>query len=249
LTSNHHIQAILFDLDGTLRESNPNPNKAFYQYAKKIGAPVQVDNEIEAIRWAHQYWAGSSNMFSDSAAFGPQTPEFWENYARRQLEALGADPENARKFAPELRKAMSDEYNPSNDVIAGVFPTLELLSSQGYKLAVVSNRFSACEEELEHLGLLHFFDFVLVAGQVNSWKPDPGIFHHAVKHARVPATAALYIGDNYYADILGAQNAGLHPVLVDPLAAFPEANCPIVKTVSELPDLLKKPFWGSLESV
>lgn len=50
---------------------------------------------------------------------------------------------------------------------------------------------------------------------MNSWKPDRLIFDEALKKAGVAAHEAVYVGDNYYADILGAINAGMAAVLVD----------------------------------
>ena len=44
----------------------------------------------------------------------------------------------------------------------------------------------------------------------------------------------IYVGDNYFADILGAANAGLRPVLLDPDGLFPEAACPVISSLGEL---------------
>ena len=49
----------------------------------------------------------------------------------------------------------------------------------------------------------------------------------------------MYIGDNYFADIVGSQRAGLVPVLYDPISLFPEADCAVIKSFAEIPALLK----------
>jgi FMN phosphatase YigB (HAD superfamily) len=74
---------------------------------------------------------------------------------------------------------------------------------------------------------------------VNSYKPEPGLFEHAVKLANVTAREAVYVGDNYFADVVGARRAGLTPVLVDPRGVFPEADCITIKTFDELGAILK----------
>jgi FMN phosphatase YigB (HAD superfamily) len=38
----------------------------------------------------------------------------------------------------------------------------------------------------------------------------------------------LYIGDNYFADVVGARRAGLRPVLYDPKGLFHEPGCPVI---------------------
>jgi FMN phosphatase YigB (HAD superfamily) len=45
---------------------------------------------------------------------------------------------------------------------------------------------------------------------------------------------AVYVGDNYFADVIGAQRAGMRAVLIDPEGLFPEADCPVIHKISEL---------------
>jgi FMN phosphatase YigB (HAD superfamily) len=47
------------------------------------------------------------------------------------------------------------------------------------------------------------------------------------------------VGDNYYADIIGAQQAGLAPVLIDPHGLYPDAEVPIIEAVPEVLELLQ----------
>ena len=73
---------------------------------------------------------------------------------------------------------------------------------------------------------------------MNAWKPDPAIFKRAFALSNTPPEHNLYIGDNYYADIIGARAAGIQPVLLDPHGLFPEADCPIVRHLGEIVSLL-----------
>ena len=86
--------------------------------------------------------------------------------------------------------------------------------------------------------LAGYFDFTLAAGEINAWKPEPEIFRHALNRCALKPEQAVYVGDNYYADIIGAQGAGLLPVLIDPDDLFPEATCAVIRTIGELPALL-----------
>jgi FMN phosphatase YigB (HAD superfamily) len=54
----------------------------------------------------------------------------------------------------------------------------------------------------------------------------------------VEPEGALYVGDNYFADIVGAQSAGLKAVLIDPVNLFPEANCMVIERLPELESIL-----------
>ena len=48
------------------------------------------------------------------------------------------------------------------------------------------------------------------------------------------AGQAIYVGDNYYADVVGARRAGVRPVLFDPEAVFTEADCTVIRSIGEL---------------
>jgi len=84
------------------------------------------------------------------------------------------------------------------------------------------------------LGLDGFFELILVAGEVSSWKPEPGLFINALDRMEIRPDEAVYVGDNYYADVVGARRAGIRPVLYDPNRVFPEADCTVIESIKEL---------------
>ena len=73
-----------------------------------------------------------------------------------------------------------------------------------------------------------------VRQSVYSWKPDPAIFEHAVFLAESDGDTTVYIGDNYYTDVLGAQNAGILPILYDPRNIFPDIDCEKITSIGDL---------------
>jgi FMN phosphatase YigB (HAD superfamily) len=192
---------------------------------------------LEATRWSHYYWAQSSQMLEDRQLF-PEDGLFWENYCYRTLLAYGCMPRQARELAPPLFHYMQEDYNPSDFVPPDIPGTLENLLEAGFRLAMLSNRSQTYDEELETLGLAGYFEFALAAGEVDVWKPDPRIFRYALNRLGTQPGETLYIGDNYYADVIGAQGAGLEPILVDPIGVFPEVECTVIQNISELCELL-----------
>jgi putative hydrolase of the HAD superfamily len=115
---------------------------------------------------------------------------------------------------------------------------LELLKESGYVLGMVSNREYSFREEMQEQNLDCYFQFFLAGGEIKSFKPDALIFQHALALAGTSAHETMYIGDNYFADILGSRRAGLTPVLYDPIRLFPEADCAVIQSFAELPELL-----------
>jgi putative hydrolase of the HAD superfamily len=104
---------------------------------------------------------------------------------------------------------------------------------------LLTNRTDPVDDYLAEIGLLDYLDFHLAAGQVGVWKPDPEIFYYSMGLGRSLPSQTVYIGDNYYADIIGAKNAGLSPVLIDRERIFPDADCPVIYEIGELEGLLE----------
>jgi HAD superfamily hydrolase (TIGR01509 family) len=235
-----NLKAILFDLDGTLRHDQPLPEQALYDYTVNLGVADGAEKRRRAARWAHYYWAQSPELIQDIEAFGGLNDPFWLNYAMRSLLIFDCSEACARQLAPQVKHFMREVYHPEDVVAEGAFAVLGALKTAGYRLAVLSNRQKPCHDHLASLGLLPFFDLALVAVEVDAWKPDPLFFQRALERLGTPPERALYIGDNYYADVLGAQNAGIQPVLFDPLDLFPEADCPVIHCFGDLPSLLNQ---------
>jgi len=232
------INTIFFDLDGTLRENRPSFNQAFISYVQELGLPDEAENRRQAHRWLHYYWAQSPELINDLETFETYDDPFWTNHARKYLLAYGCDPNQAVELAPDLFQRIRDGYNPV-DILADQVPDLlDSLSTNGFRLAVVSNRREPFDEQLEALGIGSYFEYSLAAGTINAWKPDPAIFQYALTKMGIESEQAIYIGDNYFADVVGAHRAGMDAVLIDPENLFPEAECPVIEKISELKFIL-----------
>jgi putative hydrolase of the HAD superfamily len=67
---------------------------------------------------------------------------------------------------------------------------------------------------LENLGIKDQFDFVLTSREVGSPKPNRKIFDEALKKAGCDAKDAVHVGDTFANDVVGAAEAGWHPIFV-----------------------------------
>ncbi|GAB4446706.1 MAG: phosphoglycolate phosphatase [Anaerolineales bacterium] len=236
---NHRIKAIFFDLDGTLRHSVPEGAQVFDEYLISLGYPLSEEDRRRAMRWEYLYWANSPDLRDDLLAHSADTENFWIEYTRRRLVAVGLSPASAKELAPQVSAHMGEMYKPESIVPHDARRLLPALKEAGYLLAVVSNRDQPFHELLASHHLSEFFHFSLAGGEVDSYKPEPGIFQHALERASVAAQETVYVGDNYFADIVGARRAGLHPVLYDPNGIFPEADCTTIKSFDELDAVIK----------
>ncbi len=101
----------------------------------------------------------------------------------------------------------------------GLYPhVLEVLDAlRGrYPLALVTDAQSTyARGELHRLGLLGYFDPIVVSGDHGYRKPDQRLFQFALDEMAVAAENALYVGNDMHRDIFGAREAGLKTVMFD----------------------------------
>lgn len=244
MLASRKVRAILFDLDGTLRHNIPSSNHTFFDYAAELGAPDSPENRRRTIRWVHYYWAQSPELMGDLEIFQTLSSEFWTYYSERTLCVFGCSEVQAKEIAPLVAKRMDEEYTPLDHVPPEVHQTLQALKNAGLRLAVVSNRGNAFDEQLTTLELSQYFEFAVAAGMLDLWKPEAAIFLHAVELLGINPEETIYVGDNYFADVVGARNAGLQPVLIDSEGVFEDAadligDCPVIRDMCELLPLLQ----------
>ncbi len=177
-------------------------------------ARVRLDGELFA----------PTRMSTESAASG-------DRYVALILEELGVRDGAVTSAIAAWRRA----YNPPVGVWGRADPDAEaaLLRARraGLAAGVVSNSNGAIRGILERLGLARHLDFVLDSSEVGVEKPDPRIFQLALARAGVAPAEAVYVGDLYSVDVLGARAAGLPAVLLDPGGCWGPRDCPVARTV------------------
>lgn len=151
------------------------------------------------------------------------------------LQSLSIDERDAlvAELTPVLRPSgrASDLWRM---VMPGVPEALARMRQQGLTLAVVSNSDGTCATSLDEAGLLRYLDFVIDSALVGVEKPDPRIFGLALERAGADRRRTLYVGDLYHADVVGAREAGLHALLLDPHHDWPPLDCDRAADLSEL---------------
>lgn len=230
-TKDRLVQTILFDFDGTLVFHQPDSFDIIRAFCAEIGQPLEAEAERRGRRTRHEYFVSPTIV---EQIRGLSADEFWWHFNRHLLAALGIQGDLDRLTDELMARFAGVEmvyYCPP----AGCH-TLAELRVRGYRLGLISNRdrVERLHELLEQMELWPYFDLVLASGEVGVRKPDPGIFYAALERLGAKAGQSAYVGDNYWADVIGARNAGLIPVLLDPYRLFPEADCLTLEQIEEL---------------
>lgn len=91
----------------------------------------------------------------------------------------------------------------------GVYETVEALHTAGFKLAVVTTKVKKTTRMGLKLGRLDgFFETIVAMDDVEKVKPDPEPLHKAMKALGSTPETTIMVGDSQY-DILGGKNAGV----------------------------------------
>ncbi|HJV45805.1 MAG TPA: HAD family hydrolase [Bacillota bacterium] len=178
------MKVILFDLDGTLLDSE--------QVAR------------EARNYGFQRVLGRSVM-SEEEAF------FLGKPVRKVL--LEWFPDQAEELSSVIRDQytkLSQYVQP----YTGIIEMLNQLKAEGYTLGIVSSkRNHNIERELEVTGLAPYFDTVVGQDDTEKHKPDPTPLLLALNRLRATPESCTYIGDQP-TDIQAAHHAGIRHIAV-----------------------------------
>jgi putative hydrolase of the HAD superfamily len=150
------------------------------------------------------------------------------------------------EVTPEVHKAVRESIKNSFAAATyvlydDVLPTLQSLKEKGYILGMITNLREDIKIYVRKLGLEPYLKFALTSEQVGCAKPDPRIFRAALEQAGVTAAEAIFVGDQYRLDIVGARGVGIQPILIDRYDLYPDiTDCPRIRTLTEIEKYLLK---------
>jgi HAD superfamily hydrolase (TIGR01509 family) len=221
------LRAVLFDAGNTL---------LFLDYARMaeaVGAAVGLPLSASALE-----------ACAPAAARAMEAPRATDRErAGAYLEALFLEagvPAARLDEVRELLVRLHSERHLWSGVAEGTADALARLRRAGLRLAVVSNSDGRVEDALVAAGLRSYFDVVIDSAIAGVEKPDPAIFRAALDALEVPPEHALYVGDLYEIDVLGANAAGIPAVLLTPPGAARPLGCATVVSLRGLVDALLK---------
>ncbi len=203
-------RAIFFDMDDTLLDTSGRLEESWTivcdDAARALDCEAPFLREIFR-REFEEFWR-------DEAAV-----EHWRvrlNEARVHvvtlaLQRAGLDTSVAQRISDGLEHERKGRQELFHDAIE----TLEWLRDRGFRLALITNGPAAMQrDKLARFPLEPYFDTVIIEGVFGAGKPDPRVFQHALEVTGAKPHEAWHVGDNLYADIGGAQKAGVHGVWI-----------------------------------
>jgi putative hydrolase of the HAD superfamily len=196
------IQAVTFDVGGTLIEPWPSVGHLYAEVAERHGLKNISSPDLN-LRFAAAWEANTGFDYTKAG---------WERVVSETFRGLTGAAGRVTFFAELYQRfAQADAWR----VFPDVRPTLELLAAQGIRLGVISNWDERLRGLLERLQLQQYFETLAISCEVGFTKPSPVLFQHAATKLGVPAAAILHVGDTEELDLLGARAAGFDAVRVE----------------------------------
>lgn len=210
------FDAVLFDAGQTLVRVEPSVGDVYARVARDYGVEVEAAALEGAFR---TLWKRLRPAFPDNSGYRTSEDEeraWW----RAMVEAVHVETDTREAFGARFEDyfhrlfelfARPEPWHVFDDVE----PVLRALEREGIRRGVVSNWDHRLHVLLEGLGLKGWFEFVLTSAEAGWRKPHPHIFAQAIERLGLPASRVAYVGDSYDDDVVGAQEAGLTPFLLD----------------------------------
>ena len=202
------MDAVFFDLDETLITQKHSfqelGHATFEAFAERLPGVTRE-------RFWDRFWADALDMWfmMIDGAIEPEQARI-RPYINA-LRALGVGESLAAEMAGHSERLLIE----GTSLVPAAVPVLDVLRDAGKKVGIITNGFPGPQRgKLARHGLDAHVDFVVVSGEVGAHKPNPAIFHEALEMAGCVPYRAVYVGDQPDVDVLGAESAGMHAVLI-----------------------------------
>ncbi|MDO8691303.1 MAG: HAD-IA family hydrolase [Dehalococcoidia bacterium] len=123
------------------------------------------------------------------------------------------------EYAPDLVRKMNQAWNDAFAAGTRALPHTKSVLRRlrlSCRLGIVSNSLAPNTiSDLRVAGILDFFQAIVISSDFGKRKPHAAIFLSALDRLGLKPAEAVFVGDNPYEDIFGAQEVGMRAVLMD----------------------------------
>jgi len=239
------IRGILFDINGTLTDIKTDEGKEeIYRAIAHVltyqGIPLhrgEVKDLYFSIMQRQREERGEQYPEFDAVAIFREIVEsnatdYTRALPKKKLELLPL-------FLAELYRGVSRERLRT---YPGVAETLEALKKQ-YTLGIVTDAQSAyAVPELQDVGVAEYFSTIVVSGDYGYRKPDTRLFRKALEDLGLEPENAVFVGNDIFHDIYGAQQVGMKAIMFMTMYGDKEregVNADyVIRNFSELPEAI-----------
>jgi putative hydrolase of the HAD superfamily len=230
------IKAIFFDLYNTLLTYDPPREVIEARILKDFGIEASPEALLRPILTADEFIYQEHARFPISKRSKEEATALYTQYHGIVLKEAGLEASKevilgilGKWMGFDLKMVLYDD----------VVPALTNLKEKGLILGLISNVDRDIAPFYQKLGLSDWLEVMVTSQEVGFNKPQPEIFLAALKQAGVEPSEAIYVGDQYQTDVVGANKVGMLGILLDRNGLLEEiTDCPKVRRLTEVAEHL-----------
>lgn len=205
------IQHIFFDLDNTLWDHRKNAYLTIKNLFEKQEITLKYNIDFEEF---HSVYHEINERLWENIRDGIIEKEYLRKHRFYDtFKHFGVDDEELSMFFEEH---FLDKILNHNELVEGAEYILEYLKANNYTLHIISNGFKEVTERKCILsGIDKYFQTITSADSVGVRKPKPEIFEYSLGLSDAKKENSILIGDDWIADVVGAQNFGMDVIFFD----------------------------------
>ena len=232
------IKAVFFDWFNTLALYEPPREELHSQLLGEFGIKVSPSQLKPGLLAADKYFFDEIAGASTDRKSSEGQAEVFVHYTNIMLSEVGIEAD--RELILQINKKWPEMFGQAHFALFDdVLATMQILRQRNLVLGLLTNLTKGVDSLCQELGLEPYLDFIVNPGEVGADKPKPPIFLAALERARVNASEAVHVGDQYKIDVVGARGVGISPILIDRYDLYPEVtDCPRIRNLTELVDCL-----------
>jgi putative hydrolase of the HAD superfamily len=211
------IKTIFFDLDDTLFDHTRAQRSALRQMLRRLpGRSPSVETEL----FLRTYDRINAELWYSMAAGRISAAQLKVMRLQQTFAELNIPPVNFQTLSHTYLQI----YNQQTFAVDHADIIINYLHGR-YVLGILSNGFDDIQEaKLDRMALQGCFDYCIYSGQAGAMKPSPAIFDAALSACGNRPDEAVYVGDCYATDVVGAKRAGWSAVHFSPVPQRPRRN-------------------------
>jgi HAD superfamily hydrolase (TIGR01549 family) len=233
------IKAVFLDWFTTLSRFEPAREKLYCAAFAEHGITIPEESAARGMLYGDEYLY-TENMKTPLIKLPVEVrEEMYQCFSKIIVAELKIEvsPVVHKEIRERIKKTLAEAtYVLYEDVL----PTVKSLKEKGYILGLVTNLREDINIYIRKLCLEPYLQFAVTSEQVGFPKPDPRIFQAALEKAGVEGKEAVFVGDQYRIDVVGARGAGIQPILIDRCDLYPDVtDCPRIRTLPEVEKYIK----------
>ncbi len=229
------IQHIFFDLDNTLWDHRRNAYLTIRDLFEKEEITLRYRIDFEEF---HAVYHGINEKLWEDIRDGKIDKDYLRKH--RFYDTFRHFKVDDEKLAMYFEEHFLDKILNHNNLVEGAESVLEYLKSNNYTLHIISNGFKEVTERKCILsGIDHYFQTITSADSIGVRKPNSAIFEYALGLSDAEKRSSILIGDDWIADVTGAQNFGMDVIFFDVLNENPQQEgLKIIKHLLQIKEYL-----------